>query len=151
MANQVWHFIVEITNFRSLFKPWIHYKFASPAMHDISCNNRIINLRRFIHISGFKQYQNIKWLWMCNGYKYNSTNSYGGLKVVCCSVQVKCWCESCEEASQNHNVQKTSSQTHLSECTSIFGHTKAIALYCVAEWYTITHILLALRVHSPKN
>ena len=38
-ANQVWHFKVEIANFRSLFKPWIHYKLEFPAMENSQQQN----------------------------------------------------------------------------------------------------------------
>ena len=35
-ANQVWHFIVQITNFRSILKPWMHCKFVFPEVQEIS-------------------------------------------------------------------------------------------------------------------
>jgi hypothetical protein len=35
-ANQVRHFKVEMTNFWSLFKPWLHYKLAFPDVQENS-------------------------------------------------------------------------------------------------------------------
>jgi hypothetical protein len=40
MENQVWHFKVEITNFKSLSNLWIHYKFVFAAVQEHSLQQK---------------------------------------------------------------------------------------------------------------